>query len=357
MKNLKTKRSAGLYIALTILMKLMPIFLLIAIVKRGADGVAGMMSGGYMGGYMGGGSILGGGPSLGDILGDILMFLIIALLLCLAYAAYQIILFWGVCRDINNVCGKHGIGNDSLNYIFVLLLSVVTLKVYYVFWSKQQGVRIEETQSACQAKAKASGKLHFVLSLLAAASVWINAIFLILLRAKPEVIGKHLFLFLVLLVVGFILDFMDMANMAYFIVDANALVDACDGLPAAQGADVVKAKEARRSQGAGMADSHAPAGSIEGRKGMYEGAVIPIEGELVIGRDEGSCNLVIKRPEISRKHCGIRYGANGRYIVTDYSSNGVYYKNGQAFPRNVPVECSPGTIIVIAKSGNEFLLK
>ena len=106
-----------------------------------------------------------------------------------------------------------------------------------------------------------------------------------------------------------------------------------------------------------MVDNDTSDGIIEGRKGTYEGAVIPVEGELVIGRDEGSCNLVIKRPEISRKHCGIRYAANGRYIVTDYSSNGVYYKNGQAFPRNVPVECSPGTIIVIAKSGNEFLLK
>ncbi len=353
MKNLKTKRSAGLYIALTVLMKLMPIFLLIAIVKRGADGVAGMMSGGYMGG----GGILGGGPSLGDILGDILMFLIIALLLCLAYAAYQIILFWGVCRDINNVCGKYSIGNDSLNYIFVLLLSAVTLKIYYVFWSKQQGARIQEAQGKCHTKAKGSEKLHFVLSLLAGVSVWINAIFLILLRAKPEVIGKHLFLFLVLLVAGFILDFMDMANMAYFIVDANALVEACDGLPAVQGAGVAKTNEARRSPGAGMVDNDTSDGIIEGRKGTYEGAVIPVEGELVIGRDEGSCNLVIKRPEISRKHCGIRYAANGRYIVTDYSSNGVYYKNGQAFPRNVPVECSPGTIIVIAKSGNEFLLK
>ena len=37
--------------------------------------------------------------------------------------------------------------------------------------------------------------------------------------------------------------------------------------------------------------------------------------------------------------------------------NGVYDKEGNAFPKNVPVACGSGTVLVIAKSGNEFLLK
>lgn len=93
-------------------------------------------------------------------------------------------------------------------------------------------------------------------------------------------------------------------------------------------------------------------------QGLYQGAEFPVEGELIIGRDENCSHIVIKNPEVSRKHCGISYNrANGTYTVTDYSANGLYYKTGQAFPKNVPVICNPGTILVIGNSGNEFLLK
>ncbi len=99
-------------------------------------------------------------------------------------------------------------------------------------------------------------------------------------------------------------------------------------------------------------------GSMECCRGAYEGTIIPIDGEVIIGRDETCSHIVIKGAEISRKHCGISYDPQtGSYIVTDYSSNGVYYKNGQRFPQNQPVACNAGTIIVIAESGNEFLLK
>ena len=99
-------------------------------------------------------------------------------------------------------------------------------------------------------------------------------------------------------------------------------------------------------------------GSIEGSKGVYEGTMIPVDGEIIISRDETCAHVVIKGPEISRKHCGIAYDkGTGSYLVTDYSSNGVYDKNGQEFPKGVPVACGVGTIIVIAESGNEFLLK
>lgn len=99
-------------------------------------------------------------------------------------------------------------------------------------------------------------------------------------------------------------------------------------------------------------------GSIECCKGTYEGTVIPIDGEVVIGRDETCCHVVIKGKEISRKHCGISYDkGTGSYFVTDYSSNGVFDKDGQEFPKNVPVACGAGTVLVIAESGNEFLLK
>lgn len=99
-------------------------------------------------------------------------------------------------------------------------------------------------------------------------------------------------------------------------------------------------------------------GSVECRSGIYAGAVIPLDQELVIGRDETCCNLIVKGSKISRKHCSIRYDIqNGVYVVTDFSSNGIFDQNGTKFPQNIPVFCSAGTIFSIAQSGNEFLLK
>lgn len=100
-------------------------------------------------------------------------------------------------------------------------------------------------------------------------------------------------------------------------------------------------------------------GTIEWTMGIYKGAVIPVSTEeVIIGREENGVNIVIKHQEISRRHCGIRYNPSERnYIVTDYSTNGTFYKNGQKFKSQVPTSCSPGTILVIAQSGNELMLK
>lgn len=101
-------------------------------------------------------------------------------------------------------------------------------------------------------------------------------------------------------------------------------------------------------------------GGLEGCSGMYKGAVVPIESgeEMVIGRDRTMSNLIIGNPNISRKHCGIRYNeSDGTYIVTDYSSNGVSDQNGERFPKNTPVVCKAGTVLVLAQSDNEFQLK
>lgn len=100
-------------------------------------------------------------------------------------------------------------------------------------------------------------------------------------------------------------------------------------------------------------------GIIECSMGIYKGAVIPVGAEeIIIGREESGANIVIKDREVSRHHCGIRYNLLERnYIVTDYSTNGTFYKNGQKFKNQTPTSCTPGTVLVIAQSGNEFILK
>lgn len=114
-------------------------------------------------------------------------------------------------------------------------------------------------------------------------------------------------------------------------------------------------KEAERSKKQGTPK---PGGLVECLNGDYKGAKFTFDGELVIGRDGACANIVIHNPKVSRKHCVIRYSPeNGGYLVTDESANGVFYKSGQAFPKRIPVACGRGTVLVIGRSGNEFILK
>ena len=101
-----------------------------------------------------------------------------------------------------------------------------------------------------------------------------------------------------------------------------------------------------------------PGGLVECINGDYKGAKFSFDTELVIGRDGACANIVINNPKVSRKHCVICYSPEkGGYLVTDVSANGVFYKNGQALPKNMPVACGRGTVLVIGRSGNEFTLK
>lgn len=369
MEKLKENRSVGGYIGFTIAVKLMPILLTVFFFKKNFSGFREFAVGSLFG-------FLGGGFE--RLVQEALTFLAVAVVCFLAYAVYVLVLFWGVCRDINTICARCQIPGNSPVYLLVALLSAVTLQGYHVFWSYQQGRRLEEASGRLKRPIGASGSSHLALSLLGAVPVWLNIVFFVLLRTKPSFLAAHWMWAVVGVIVGFALSFIGMVNMAGFIRDVNVLAKACMGQPAEpvmqpmirqpdamQAADDDKtmpvqewapdAKSAWTPQG----ESEQPGGCIECCRGMYEGAVFPLEGEeLVIGRDETCAHIVIKNPEISRKHCGIRYHPNSRgYLVTDYSSNGVYYKNGQAFPKKAAVSCSPGTILVIARSGNEFLLK
>ncbi|TGY97781.1 FHA domain-containing protein [Petralouisia muris] len=356
MGNLKTNRSVGLYVALTILMNFLPMILAVVIGKRLLSNSSGLAV-----------SALGlGGGSLQSMLTDILAFLIFAWVFAVAYFIYILVLFWGVCRDMNSICGRYGLGN-SMNYILVMLLSAVTLNIYYIFWSNQQGKRLKEAEGHYQRQVKGTGISHLVFALLGSVPVWVSAFFVYKLRTDPFYLMAHAGFIAGVSIAGFFLGFLDMLNRAYFIKDVNILAEAYNG----QGTweengsrqageeytmpvdDLTPdAAQAWKSKDAGM-----QGGYLVGCKGEYQGASIPIEGELLIGRDETSCQVVIKRQDISRKHCTIRYNGEGSYTVTDCSSNGVYDKEGNAFPKNVPVVCGFGTVLVIAKSGNEFLLK
>ena len=67
-------------------------------------------------------------------------------------------------------------------------------------------------------------------------------------------------------------------------------------------------------------------GTVIGTKGELLGVIYRIEkGEMLrIGRDSAQCQIVLKKPDVSRIHCIVRHTQNENYEVEDCSKNGVY---------------------------------
>lgn len=106
-----------------------------------------------------------------------------------------------------------------------------------------------------------------------------------------------------------------------------------------------------------MGDAVAVAAKIMGLSGEYEGACLEIGQGILIGRSPSTCQLVINSEKISRKHCKVEYNtATGKYIVTDFSSNGTYLLGGKRLDENVPIELERGAIIQLGKKGDTFRL-
>ncbi len=363
MEKLKTNRSQGIYIAVAALMQLMPFIVLFMIIKKVSSGLSGLMGGNLLGGNALGGGVLGGG-SLGNPFKDMLVFAIIILVASIAYFIYVLVLFSGVTKDMNTVCERSNIPGKSLPYILVVLLSFITGQIYNVIWSKQQGKRLFDAAGSYGRQIKGTEKSHLRNSVLGSILTWVTALYYIIKKVNPNFHFPlpALPVILVLLVVLYILSFFQIANMASFIRDVNILADAYNGQPSqipmdartdsmqanpvpqnpmqeAADNDYTMPVNEWKPEGA-WAPEHAQqqGGAMECCRGIYEGAQFPVLDEIIIGRDETCAHVVIKNPEISRRHCSVRYNpANGTYMVTDYSSNGVYYKNGQAFPKNSPV--------------------
>ncbi|MBF0539150.1 MAG: FHA domain-containing protein [Nitrospirae bacterium] len=60
--------------------------------------------------------------------------------------------------------------------------------------------------------------------------------------------------------------------------------------------------------------------------GEYEGAVIPMDKQIIIGRDPAVASVVLHSIEISRSHMNVMYqSATGTFLINDLDSkNGVY---------------------------------
>lgn len=64
------------------------------------------------------------------------------------------------------------------------------------------------------------------------------------------------------------------------------------------------------------------------RRGEGAGSEHPLDGEVVIGRERGSADLVLDDPGVSRRHAAVR-DEGGRIIVADLGSSNGTYANGR----------------------------
>lgn len=255
---------------------------------------------------------------------------------------YVFVLFWQVCNDINAICIKSegSNGKKSPNYLVVLLLSMITLGIYYLYWVYKQGTRLHDADvKFYQRGMKDTGLTYLLLVFFGNVTLGITTcIFVAKLLNDLNLLSSDTY------------EQRENSNFSksqFSGGNTGTEQRELDEDSPTVFEDVWKNQEGQQE------------GNMECCSGIYQGAVFPVGGEeVVVGRDESCANIVIKNPKISRKHCGVRYdAANASYIVTDYSTNGTFYKNGQKFQKEAPTVCHPGTILVIAQSGNEFLLK
>ena len=100
-------------------------------------------------------------------------------------------------------------------------------------------------------------------------------------------------------------------------------------------------------------------GYLEGVRGEYTGAVIPLEEgmKIRIGRSQENNDLILNSVKISRHHCIIDYDSKrDQYRVVDYSSNGVYLPDGTRLERKKQTWLNAGTTIIIGNEENVFKL-
>ena len=98
------------------------------------------------------------------------------------------------------------------------------------------------------------------------------------------------------------------------------------------------------------------AGTIEGMFGVLQGKQFEVyTGRIYkIGR-EPCCEIRVNHPKVSRIHCTVCKLHNGRYQITDSSSNGTYYDNNK-LQKGIATEVNAGGLLVLGEADNVLQL-
>lgn len=112
----------------------------------------------------------------------------------------------------------------------------------------------------------------------------------------------------------------------------------------------------KTKRGASTLTLNIHSGELLGVQGNYAGAKIPIDAKgVMIGRDASVCNIILDNEKVSRRHCEVLYDMEkDHYIVTDFSTNGVFRRDGSRIPSKQPIDFYKGEVICIGNGDNMF---
>lgn len=99
---------------------------------------------------------------------------------------------------------------------------------------------------------------------------------------------------------------------------------------------------------------------VEVLSGNMKGVIAEIaDGQILnVGKDAKFANLVFNNTYkmVSRTHCTITFSAKfNKYFVTDNSSNGTYFMNGQRLTKNTRIPVARGSVLKLAD--NDCMIK
>lgn len=96
-------------------------------------------------------------------------------------------------------------------------------------------------------------------------------------------------------------------------------------------------------------------GKLEVLSGVYQGVQLKLSSAevLVLGSDPAISQLIFHATGVSGRHCRIQYDVQRqRYLLTDYSREGVYLEDGTRLPMNQVSPIRKGSTIQIGYTDN-----
>ncbi|MCC8066112.1 MAG: DUF4234 domain-containing protein [Clostridiales bacterium] len=309
----------------------------------------------------------------------------------LTFGIYGIVFYWGMLKDLNTACAPYENDDSEYtpNYLIVVLLTIITCGIYYYFWLYKQGNRISRIGSAYGLQIEEKGSTYLLWQLVG-----------VLLCGVGPLIGEYYFVTNInklCKVYNYQHNFNTPPGQGAY-GNANGSpngYNGSNGYGTPYGQQDYRGGQYRQQEshggsygqqqgGYGYSNASAPrleekqafyngmdsntmatqrvpqSRSIRFIKGVYSGAETEIVSgeELIIGRNSSQCNFILSDPDISRKHCSVRYSADdGYFYVTDYSTFGVFMNGSQRLQKGVQTKCPPGTQLSLGEGNNVFILQ
>lgn len=233
---------------------------------------------------------------------------------------YDLYLIYTMVQDIDIACSfVEETEEETVNPLHVVLFSVLTIGIYWIYWCYKQGNRMQKAGENYRLNIEESGKTYLLWNLfgglLAGVGIWI-AFFLLISNTN---------------------DLCKAYNMARSLEEKQRINE----------------KTSEKLPGGAQ-------GMIRCLSGEYQNANIQIKEDkpLVIGRKTQTCNLIISSQyaDVSREHCTIRL-FEGYYYVTDHSTYGTFINDSkERMESGTEQKLAPGTKISLGHGDNSFLL-